>query len=197
VNDSELNEMLRDAQVPERSTEEWRRFSEDTMWMLGQSAGPLAGPSAHPPRLRLAWWVTGFAGACIIIGISIAHWYARRAGNEIADARKLFGELNAVFPDRLEAVMLDSSSPRLILADKPFSNSGAPIFLRICGSRGCQRVITFSGQRVRVNGENCEVLLDARGGIIVTGDTFAWSSAENGTRAGHYRIHAAPLSDVL
>jgi hypothetical protein len=206
VNDSELNDLLRLAGVPERKAEGWKESTSETMRRLrisladGEKAQARGATKSRPRRWRsIVIWSAGCATALVFIGFILGNWHAGRRdrSHEIAAARKLFAELSAMFPDQLEAVMLDGSTPRIALADKPWPGSGAPLFVRICGPRGCQRIITFSGRRVQVNGENCEVLADARGGIIVTGDTFVWSSSDAGTHAGRYRIEAAPLAQAL
>ena len=98
-----------------------------------------------------------------------------------------------MFPNQLEAVVLDGSTPRLVLAEYPASGKGAPLFVRLCHGRGCQRFITYSGGRVSLNGENCEVLLNAQGNVIVTGERFAWSSGDGPASSGGYRIEAGVL----
>jgi hypothetical protein len=197
VNDSELNDLLRQARVPERSEQEWKESAEDTVRALNHRRDKL-DRLARPRAQRIVLWSVGLATACVLAGFFFGQWRAGRNApqNEIADARKLFAELNAMFPDRLQAVVLDGTTPRLVLAEKISGEQGPPLYVRLCGARGCQRVITYSGQRVSLNGETCEVLLDARGHIIVTGERFAWSSGDK-TLAGGYRIEAAPLTGAL
>jgi hypothetical protein len=203
VNNSELKELLRRVHVPERKSEEWKELSDNTLRGLRASLFAEGGRGqvalAPSRRKSFALWAAGLATACIVAGFFFGHWHAGRNSrrDEIADARKLFAELSSMFPNQLEAVLLDGSTPRLVLAEKTSANQGVPIFVRLCGAGGCQRVITFSGRRVALNGETCEVLLDARGHVIVTGDRFAWSSGDTAALPGGYRIEAAPLTETL
>ena len=208
MKNSELSGLLQRARVPERSAEGWSELASDIMREVGRGVVPASkrdgapgGSRVRRPHLalkRLAWTL-GFATACVLLGFVLGHWQSGRdkTRNEIAEARKLFTELNAMFPNQLEAVTLNGLTRQLILAEKPMANQGTPLFVRICGPRGCQRLITFSGQHLQMNGENCEVLVDGSGGIIVTGETFAWSSTDAASRAGRYRIQATSLSEAL
>ena len=202
MNDSELNDLLRRAHLPGRSDAEWQELAEDTVRAsLNRGPDKLDGlaPRAHSPARSFVLWSLGVATACVVLGLAISHWPSRNESsrNELADARKLFSELSALFPNQLEGVVFDGSTPRLVLTEKTSENRGTPIFVRLCGAHGCQRVITFSGQRVSLNGETCEVLVDARGHVIVTGEHFAWSSGDGAAAQGGYRIEAAPLTGVL
>jgi hypothetical protein len=208
VNDSELNDLLHRARVPERPDAQWTELQEDTVRRLtdvatsGQSAAnrspdqmaALCRDAATERWGRIRWWPTliGGATACVLFIFAFNHWHTGRVepSRDLADARKLFSELNALFPNQLEAVVFDGSTPRLVLGEQAYK--GTPLFVRLCSAQGCQRVITFSGQRVPLNGESCEVLVDARGHVIVTGERFAWSSGDGATTGG-YRIEAATL----
>jgi len=217
VNDSDLNALLARARVPERTTAQWNDFATDTMRQLAASqrggarhsdaARNATGSQATSSRLRFVtelfsraqWWAAGLAAVCLVAGALVGAWLARRpsARDEFAEARKLFSELNALFPNQVQAVVLEGSSPRLVLAERPLPNRGAPLFVRICGASGCQRVITFSGERVSVNGEACDVLVDAAGHVIISGERFVWTSSDASARAGNYRIDAAALAGLL
>ena len=208
MNDSDLNELLRRARVPERSEHAWKELAGDTVRGLNLRRDQVDGLAlrghalaarAHLPGKRIALWSAVFATACVLIALALNHWRADRTepNNDLAAAQKLFSELNALFPDQLEAVVFDGSTPRLVLAEQTSQHKGTPIFVRLCGAQGCQRVITFSGQRVSLNGESCEVLLDARGHVIVTGERFVWSSGDEPSAQGGYRIEAAMLAGAL
>lgn len=208
MNNSELDDLLRRGRVPERSEQEWKECAEDTVRALNLRRekvdglalrGQALAARAHLPGKRIALWSAVFATACVLIALALNHWRADRTepNNDLAAAQKLFSELNALFPDQLEAVVFDGSTPRLVLAEQTSQHKGTPIFVRLCGAQGCQRVITFSGRRVSLNGESCEVLVDARGHVIVTGERFVWSSGEAASSQPGYRIEAATLAGML
>ena len=48
-----------------------------------------------------------------------------------------------------------------------------------------------------MNGEDFEILSDARGNVLVVGDRLAWTSGQPRKIAAGYRIRAAALEDAL
>jgi hypothetical protein len=116
---------------------------------------------------------------------------------QLAEMQKYYREVEALFPHQLQAVIFDQRGPHLALADAPGLPTSDPIFLRICQRRGCQKFITFSGQQIDVNGEKCDVLADAKGNVIITGQKLAWSSADRTRRNSSYQIQAHLLEGAL
>jgi hypothetical protein len=56
--------------------------------------------------------------------------------------------------------------------------------------------VTFSGQEIQAAGQKITVLAGARGGIILTGDQFVWSSTEQRADDHHLKIEARNLGPV-
>lgn len=197
MNDSELNDLLQQARVPERSAEEWTGLAADTTRQLQrrQQSVPTQSRAVWP---RLAWGL-GLATVCVLIGFLVGQQRADRETrlDEIAQARKLFAELSETFPNQLQTVVLDGKSPQIVLADRPLTNRGTPLYVRLCATNGCQRVITFSGERVPLNGEQCDVLVDANGRVIISGERFVWSSGEQVAGNPALRIEATLLAGAL
>jgi hypothetical protein len=112
---------------------------------------------------------------------------------QLAEARKCYGEVETLFPNQLQALVLDATGGRLVLAPEPNVPKSVPLYVKICGARGCQRVVTFSGQRIAVNGTFFEVLVDRQGKVLLVGEQSVWSSSEPGEKLDGYRIEARPL----
>ena len=197
MNDSELNDLLSRARVPERSEAEWKDFSDGTLRQVRLSLSAQGGGGLLRDRRSMTAWASGCAVVCVLIALACWRSGRTKPNNNVAGAQKLFSELSEMFPNQLEAVVLDGSTPRLVLAEKTSENKGTPLFVRLCGAQGCQRVITFSGQRVLLNGESYEVLMDARGRVIVSGDHFVWLSGDGAPVHGGYRIEATQLEGAL
>ena len=84
-----------------------------------------------------------------------------------------------------------------MLAPEPNLPASPPLYLKICGPKGCQRFVTFSGQQIRVNGDVCDVLVDHQGNVLVVGRETLWSDAKAAARIGPYQIEARALETTL
>jgi hypothetical protein len=98
-----------------------------------------------------------------------------------------------LFPNQLQALVLDAAGAHLVLAEQADVPASPPLYVKITGPKGAQRFVTFSGQRIRVNGDSFEVLVGRQGEVLLVGKQSVWSSSEPGVKAGPYRIEARPL----
>ena len=117
--------------------------------------------------------------------------------SQLAEARKYFHELEALFPNQLQAIVFDQQGTHLVLAPEPNLPASPPLYLKICGPKGCQRFVTFSGQQIRVNGDVCDVLADRQGNVLVVGQETLWADAKAAVRSGPYQIEARALETNL
>lgn len=215
MNDQDLNRILKSAPVPERSEPYWEQFPRRVLARLRRPPQPradrlrsflsqssagampgfwraLAGDLLHQPALGL-----GLLALCVALGFGIGFWRGRQTTAterlQLAEAEKCFREVAALFPNQLQALVFDEQGPRLVLSDKPTVPASPPIYVKISGPRGCERVVTFSGQQIRMDGEIFDVLVDRQGTVIVVGAQWAWSSSAPAAKSGRYRIEARPL----
>jgi hypothetical protein len=112
---------------------------------------------------------------------------------QLTAVRKYFREIEALFPNQLQAIVFEQQGTHLVLAGEPNLPTSPPLYLKICGPKGCQRFVTFSGQQIRVNGDICDVLADGRGGVLLVGRNLVWSSDQATASSGPYRIEARIL----
>jgi hypothetical protein len=117
----------------------------------------------------------------------------RETFGSVAQVQKCYREIEAMFPNQVQAIIFDEAGSRIVLAEKPGVPDSTPLYLRICGPQGCQQVVTFSGQEIQVNGENWEVLTDAAGNVLLVGNKFVWSSASHVHELGKYRVETRSL----
>src|SRR5204863_8410284 len=111
-------------------------------------------------------------------------------------AEQYYREIEALFPNQVSAIVFDQQGPRLVLSENANVPTSPALFLKICGTKGCQRFITFSGQQIRINGELCDVLLARNGAIIVSGQELFWSSESPAENKTALRIEAKPLGST-
>jgi len=199
MTDHELDELLRRASVPERDSAYWEAFpSQVTRQIKDRECAKDSPPEwQRRPKFALAAWGIGLAAACIAIGFTLGFWKGKttRPETQMAAMQKYYREVAALFPNQLQAVILDEKGPRLVLADAADVPNSTPIFVRICQADHCEKFITFSGQQIQVNGEKFDVLSDAQGHIILAGQKLAWSSSQPGTGNSPYRIQARWLEE--
>ena len=202
----ELNDLLKSAPVPERDAEYWEEFPKRVVRGLERSShqdsrsGARLRPAGEPvwssglwPKLAFA---IGLAAVCLVIGLLIGlHQGHKSAGTDLqlAEARKCYGEVETLFPNQVQALVLDATGGHLVLAAEANVPKSAPLYVKICSARGCQRVVTFSGQRIAVNGTFFEVLVDRQGEVLLVGEQSVWSSSAPEEKIEGYRIEARPL----
>ncbi|MBI3853809.1 MAG: hypothetical protein HY298_26590 [Verrucomicrobia bacterium] len=199
MNNSDLERVLKSAEVSARSDEYWEQFPKrvtaNTHWQ-SQTAGKFT--TEKPRRLTLATSLKrlALASACVAVGLVIGFWRGQAPDETVlslTQAKKYFREIEILFPNQLQAIVFDEQGARLILGEKADVPNSPPVYLRICGPHGCQTFVTFSGQQIRVNRDEFDVLLDAKGNVMLVGRRFVWSSASLGSKTSPYRIEARTL----
>ena len=217
MNDAELREVLKRAQVPDRGADYWARFpgrvsSEiERRRQKARAEGTADAPGGDVTGAGNVWsrwsalrslranpsFALGLAAFCVLISLALGSWKGRpapAAGPSLAEVRKYFHEIAALFPHQLQAIVFDPQGAHLVLAPEPNLPASPPVYLKICGpSGGCQRVLTFSGQQIRVNGDICDVLADGQGRVLLVGQKLVWSSNQGSAGSGPYRIEAKTL----
>ncbi len=201
MNDSQLDKLLKAAPVPERAPDYWdqfpRRVTARIHWQTRRAETSDAAEVRRPAPA--AWrWGLGLATACVIVGFAIGHWRGRvaEANSGPLQNRKFIGEMLAMFPNRLRAIVQDERGLNLVLSDKDDVPVSPPLWVRICDGKRCSVLVTFSGQDVQVAGVKVTVLSDAHGGVLLVGDRFVWSSGEHKRAADQPRIETRELAPI-
>jgi len=199
MNKTELDSILKKARTPERPEEFWAEFPGQVTRGLNrvQTESYRADRNWFP---RLAW---GFATAiCILAAFAIGHWRGQvetqtvSHNDALADI-KVVRETLAMFPNQVRAIVQDERGINLVLSDTGDVPVSTPIYVRICDGTNCSSLVTFSGQEIQVAGQKLTVLSDARGGIILMGNDFAWSSSDQSFAKNDLKIEAKPLAAVM
>jgi hypothetical protein len=200
MNNHELDRLLKSASAPERPEAYWRDFPKRVTAKLHWR--PSASQEIAHPRARfmaVAAWGFALCAACIaiafIVRIRSTHsMEAVESNRKLAEARKCYRELEALFPNQLRAIVFDEQGPRMVLADKPVVPDSTPFYLNVCGPAGCKGFVTFSGQEIQFDGERCEVLANAQGQLMLVGSRHVWSQNEP---MDAVRVNARPLEATL
>jgi hypothetical protein len=194
MNNAELNRTLKAAKAPEPSEEFRTQLPKRVSARLHWKTRPAdARPVNWLPRF--AWTMAGVT-ACLVAGFLVGHWRGHTeaiAENGFLQNEKVIKEMLAMFPNRVRAVVQDEHGLNVVLSDKDDVPASTPLWVKICDGKSCSAMVTFSGQQVRVNNNNWDVLADAQGRVIVTGNDTVWAAGSAQNSSGKYHIEAAEL----
>lgn len=199
MNKVELDSILRKARTPQPPEEFWDEFPQQVARGLNhaRTGSDRAERNWFP---RLAW---GFAAAiCILAALAVGHWRGRMemktiSSKDVLANAKLVHETLAMFPNQVRAIVEDKHGLNLILSENKNVPASTPLYVRVCDGKQCVSVVTFSGQEIEIAGQKMTVLSDARGGIILMGGDFAWSSDGKNYAEKNLKIEAKNLGAIL
>ena len=194
MNDAELNRILKVAEAPKRPEEYWENFPSQVTRQLNRPLPPERHASRWLPRLA---WAGGLAAVCVLAGFILGHQLGRKetaSGNgQFLQNEKLIREVMAMFPNRLRAIVKTDAGLQLVLSDTDDVPASTPLWVKVCQGERCTTLVTFSGQELQIAGQKMTVLAAADGGVILTGDRFAWASDEQKGGAQDLKIQARAL----
>ena len=204
MKNSELDQILKSAPVPDRPGAYWDQFPRRVMAKTDRLRTRADAETNHPrnepfwlrSRFQFATVGLGLAIIGLLLGFVLGFWQGRNlsiTGPQLAAARKYFQEIGTLFPGQVQAIVFDQQGPHLVLAEHSNVPASSPLYLRICGPKGCQSYVTFSGQQIRINGETCEVLLDHQDNVLVVGQNWVVSTAQAPAKHAIYQVSARPL----
>jgi hypothetical protein len=204
MKNSELDQILKSAPVPDRPGAYWDQFPRRVMAKTDRLRTRADPETNHPRtepfwrRFRLQFATVGLGLAIIglLLGFVLGFWQERHlsiTGAQLAAARKYFQEIETLFPGQVQAIVFDQQRPHLVLAEHSSVPASSPLYLRICGPKGCQSYVTFSGQQIRINGETCEVLLDHQDNVLLVGQDWVLSTAQTPAKHARYQVSARLL----
>ena len=131
MNNSELECLLKEARVPERSGDFWEHFPRRVALRLRRE--PAAQP-AEPVRWfpRLAWGLA-VGAACVLAGFVAGHWRGQSdaAANGLLQNQKFLTETLAAFPNQIRAIVQDERGLSLVLSEHDDIPASAPIYVQL------------------------------------------------------------------
>ena len=204
MKNSELDQILKSAPVPDRPEAYWDQFPRRVMAKTDKLRTRADAETNHPrtepfwlrSRFQFATAGLGLAIIGLLLGFVFGFWQGRNlsiTGPQLAAARKYFQEIETLFPGQVQAIVFDQQGPHLVLAEHSNVHASSPLYLKVCGPKGCQSYVTFSGQQIRINGETCEVLLDHQDNVLLIGQEWVLSTAQAPAKRARYQVSARPL----
>ena len=208
MKNSELDQILKSAHVPDRPAAYWDQFPQrviaKTNWLKQPADTGADHPRTAPFRLWSRFQLATVGLVLALVAVLIGFGLGLRQGRNLSItepqleiARKYLQEIETLFPGQIQAIVFDSQGPHLVLAERTNVPATSPVFLRICGPKGCQNFVTFSGQHIHFNGEPCEVLLDRRGDVLLVGQQWVLSTAHAPAKRDRYQVAARPFEVML
>jgi hypothetical protein len=201
MTDRELDERLRSEPVPANPPEYWERFpgrvSAKILWRAA------ARSRAEVPLAKGSFTLARALGLGVaFLGCVLLIFYWRSPGktpdrHSVAAMQTCLREVQLLFPNQVRAVVFEGHGAQLELSESADVPASPPIYLKIYGAGVQKEMITFSGQRVRVNGQAAEVLVDHAGNVLLVGERALWTSTEPQNRFASYRVEATPLAARL
>ena len=197
MNNNDLENKLKVAQVPARDEDYWESFPRLVSAKLRST--PAGRPGIERHWLSRLAWGGSIAFACLVIGFALGHRHGRMEKNDpyaLLQNEKALREVLTMFPNRVRAIVQDEHGVQLVLSDQADVPASTPIYVRICDGKQCSSFVTFSGQEIQIAGQKITVLSEADGGIILTGNQFVWSNTERIYAGKHLKIEARNLGPV-
>jgi hypothetical protein len=172
MNQFDLDRLLQEGRVPDRSDDYWNGFPDSVIRRLRMER---ISPAPHE-FWRLA---TGSAIAAVCgLALGFSIWHRTAASSDrykpLWDGR-VVQELMAQYSGRLQAIIQDENGLHTQLSEASDVSESDPIWLEIRDGADHRVIVTFSGQRIRCGGKNVIVLSDVGGQIMLVGDGFFWS----------------------
>ena len=204
MKNSELEQILKSAPVPDRPGAYWGQFPQRVMaktnWLRTHVDAGASQPQTKPFWLRYRFRFATVGLGLAISGLLLVFVLGSRQGRQLsitepqlAAARKYFQEIETLFPGQVQAIVFDQQGPHLVLAEHSNVHASSPLYLRVCGPKGCQSYVTFSGQQIRINGETCDVLSDHQDNVLLIGQDWVLSTAQAPAKRARYQVSARPL----
>jgi hypothetical protein len=194
MTNSELDQALKSAGVPERDADYWEDFPRRVLTEARRRA-PAGASSRSRWPLRLAW-AGGLAAVCVLVGFAVGHWRGQsqaQSTNGLLQNTRVIEEVMAMFPKRVRAVIQDGDGLRVVLADEENVPVSTPLWVKLCRGDECVSLVTFSGHELEIAGQRLTVLGSAKGDVIVLGDRYAWHSDDRHRVGSDLRIQARAL----
>lgn len=200
MKDADLRKTLAALQSPSPDSASRERALHRSLVGLAQRSSANT-PQARTYWQRAAWRVAAAAcGVAVVVGILVLREARVRpeAGMDVAHADVVtLAQMQALFPGQLNAVIEQDGEARLDLTATGRSDAhDQPLTLHLEGRGHRLHVLSYSGRVItlELNGARLtfEALVTGDGGVILSGDGFAWSSKQPRQLAG-YRIEARAL----
>jgi hypothetical protein len=154
---------------------------------------------AETPLFLWSWRWTLVLGALVA---TLTVLWLRTPGDteDVAGDRQILRQMEKLFPNQVDAVVVQNGKVDLSIAQDPVVGTDQPILLVFKRGEETIRVLSYSGHHVCLalgNTRNCfEILETPSGGVILEADNQVWLSSSHPVMAG-YSVRAQVMEVPL
>ncbi len=196
MTDPELDRLLKSVHPPGRDADYWTAFPGET----ARRARTQRSVKERRPMGRRWFVVLAAALPLLLAGVFLLGRVQGRRERiepaELSAALRIVSELSTLFPGRIEAVVFEPSGPRIVLNESGSAPGRQPLLIKVCSGGVCRTAVTFSGGRLRLGGEDLEVLARGDHDVMVLGRSFGWTTGQPQDVRG-LRLAGQVLEDPL
>jgi len=198
MNDDDLRRQFRKLPVPEASESARARARRRALIAFQQGGAIQPEESAWK---GLVWSWRGALALALIFGLLPVLFLMHPAAPEnLANDRQLLQQVEKLFPNQINAVVVENGEVDLSIAQSPVVGADQPVLLVFKRGQELIRVLSYSGHRVCLmldEKKNClEILATPTGGVILESDDQVWLASDHPHIAG-YSVRAQSLEVSL
>jgi len=198
MNDDDLRQRLQKLTAPEASESARARARQRALIAFQQAD---SGRAKRHERRGFGWnWRHAIALALILGTLPFLFLRHPHNAENLADDRQILRQMEKLFPNQVDAVVVENGKVDLSVAQSPVVGSDQPVLVVFRRGRDTIRVLSYSGHRVCLKlgqTQNCfEILETPTGGVILEGDDQVWLASEHPKVAG-YSVRAQTLKASL
>ena len=193
-----VEDLLRQAQVPDPGAQYWAQFPEELHRRLATAPASLPPRARERQRLPAAWALAAAAACGLIAGFILGHQPSTpsltdTSPSDFSTGLKDGQALSHYLPfyhGRLQAIEEDGTHLRLVLSKEKNVPASLPVWVELDDGQERRTLDIFSGQNFRIGSEQVEVLANPDGEVMLIGRDFIWSNRDAAPRGGGVHVQA-------
>jgi hypothetical protein len=181
MNDDDLRQQLRRLSMPAASESSRVRARHQALIAFQQTDS--TQPETFEPNGAVWSWRRAVALVVIIGSLPLLFLHHHRAPENLANDREILQQVEKLFPDQVDAVVMKNGKTDLSIAQTAEVGSDQPVVVVFQRGKETIRVLSFSGHRVCLDlGKNhtCfEILQTVAGGVILESENQVWLASQH------------------
>ena len=198
MNDVRLREILNRWPIPAPSDSARARARHRALLAL-QLPGP-GEPAQNETSGSLWRWRYALVMVALVSMLALVYPRTSSQAEDIAGDRQILRQMQQLFPNQVDAVVVENGKVELSIAQSSTVGSDQPVVVVFKRGEDSIKVLSYSGHRIclALGGKhNCfDILAAAGGGVILEAENQVWLSSNHPVVAG-YSVRAQMLGAPL